>query len=93
MDETVKEIEIALRDGMIDELVTTTESGLDIIRRLTELVGMQEDAILGWELMAGQLRDVAIELNNLRERAIETSVILLDECMSCSNEEHHGSTY
>lgn len=93
MDETVKEIEIALRDGLIDELVTTTESGLDIIRRLTELVGKQEQAIMGWELMAGQLRDVAVDLNELRERAIETSVRLLDECMSCSNEEHHGSAY
>lgn len=93
MDENIKDIEIALRDGLIDELVTTTESGLDIIRRLADVVAKQDDAIIGWELMAGQLRDVAIDLNRLREQAIETSVRLLDECMSCTNKEHHGSTY
>lgn len=93
MDENIKDIEIALRDGLIDELVTTTESGLDIIRRLADVVAKQDDAIIGWELMAGQLRDVALDLNRLREQAIETSVRLLDECMSCTNKEHHGSTY
>ena len=93
MDENIKDIEIALRDGLIDELVTTTESGLDIIRRLADVVSKQDDAILGWELMAGQLRDVALELNALREEAITLSVQLLDECMSCTNKEHHGPTY
>jgi hypothetical protein len=93
MDETIKDIEIALRDGMIDELVSTTEKGLDIIRRLADVVSKQDDAIIGWELMAAQLRDVALDLNALREAAIETGVRLLDEIMSCSNEEHHGPTY
>ena len=93
MDETIRDIEIALRDGMIDELVTTTEQGLDIIRRLTDVVSKQDDAIIGWELMATQLRDVALELNALRESAIETGVRLLEECMTCSNEEHHGPGY
>jgi hypothetical protein len=93
MDENIKDIEIALRDGLIDELVTTTESGLDIIRRLADVVSKQDDAILGWELMAGQLRDVALELNALREGAITLSVHLLDECMTCSNKEHHGPAY
>jgi hypothetical protein len=93
MDENIKDIEIALRDGLIDELVTTTESGLDIIRRLADVVSKQDDAIIGWELMAGQLRDVALELNALREGAITLSVQLLDECMSCSNKEHHGPAY
>ena len=93
MDENIKEIEIALRDGLIDELITTTETGVDVIKRLTALVGKQEDAIIGWELMAGQLRDVAVELDTLRHAAIETSVRLLNECMSCSNKEHHGSAY
>lgn len=93
MDENIKDIEIALRDGLIDELVTTTESGLDIIRRLADVVGKQDDAILGWELMAGQLRDVALELNALREGAVNLSVQLLDECMSCTNKEHHGPAY
>ncbi len=93
MDENIKDIEIALRDGLIDELVTTTESGLDIIRRLADVVSKQDDAIIGWELMAGQLRDVALELNALREGAVNLSVQLLDECMSCSNKEHHGPAY
>jgi hypothetical protein len=53
MDENIKDIEIALRDGMIDELVTTTENGLDIIRRLAEVVSKQDDAIIGWELNGG----------------------------------------
>ena len=93
MDENIKDIEIALRDGMIDELVTTTESGLDIIRRLTEVVQKQDEALLKWELLASQLKDVAIELNGLRDAAVETGVRLLGECMSCTNKEHHGSTY
>lgn len=93
MDNNIKDIEIALRDGMIDELVGTTEKGLDIIRRLADVVAKQDQAIMGWELMATQLRDVAVDLNELRERAIETSVRLLSECMTCSNEEHHGSAY
>ena len=93
MDENIKDIEIALRDGLIDELVTTTESGLDIIRRLADVVAKQEESIIGWELMAGQLRDLALELNTLREGAIDLSVRLLDECMSCTNKEHHGPTY
>ena len=93
MDDNIKDIEIALRDGMIDELVGTTEKGLDIIRRLADVVAKQDQAIMGWELMATQLKDVAVDLNELRERAIETSVRLLSECMTCSNEEHHGSAY
>ncbi len=93
MDETIKEIEIALRDGLIDELVTTTENGIELIRRMAEVVAKQDIAISGWEALAIQLRDVAVELNELRETAIETSVKLLSECMTCSNEEHHGSTY
>jgi hypothetical protein len=93
MDETIKEIEIALRDGLIDELVTTTENGIKLIRRMSDVLAKQDTAIAGWEALAMQLRDVAVDLNVLRETAVETSVRLLNECMTCSNEEHHGSTY
>jgi hypothetical protein len=93
MDETIKEIEIALRDGMIEELTATTEKSIDVIHKLIDVIKRQELAIKGWESMGIQLKDVAVELNELRETAIETSVRLLDECMSCSNEDHHGSTY
>jgi hypothetical protein len=93
MDETIKEIEIALRDGLIDELVTTTENGIELITRMSDVITKQDATVAGWEALAMQLRDVAVELNQLRESAIETSVRLLSECMSCSNQEHHGSTY
>jgi hypothetical protein len=93
MDEIVKEIEIALRDGLIDELITTTESGVDLIRRLTSLVTKQEDAIRGWEIMAGQLRDVVVEAVEQRDRARTLAVHLMEQCQTCSNEEHHGPAY
>ena len=93
MDETIKEIEIALRDGMIEELTATTEKSIDVIHKLVDVVKRQELKIKEWELLGVQLKDVAVELNELRERAIDTSVKLLSECMTCSNEEHHGSTY
>jgi hypothetical protein len=93
MDETIKEIEIALRDGLIDELVTTTENGIELIRRLSDVVSKQDAALAGWEALAAGLRDVAVELNDHRDRAITLSVQLLDECMSCTNKEHHGPAY
>jgi hypothetical protein len=93
MDETIKEIEIALRDGLIDELITTTESGIELIRRLVDVITKQDAALNGWETMAGSFRDVAIDLNEMRERAVDLSVRLLDECMSCTNKEHHGPAY
>jgi len=93
MDEIVNEIEIALRDGLIDELITTTETGVDIIRRLTALVTQQEDAIKGWEIMASQLRDLVIEAVEQRDRARAVAVHLEDQCARCSNEVHHGPTY
>ncbi len=93
MDETIKEIEIALRDGLIDELVTTTENGIELIKRLSDVVTKQDAALAGWEALASGLRDVALELNEHKERAIELSVRLVDECMSCTNKDHHGPTY
>ena len=98
MDETIKEIEIALRDGLIDELVTTTENGIELIRRMSDVVAKQDIAIAGWEALAIQLRDVAVELNEMMHTALKErdharwlAVRLEQECHSCSDTVHHGN--
>lgn len=49
MNDNIKDIEIALRDGLIDELAQATESSVAIIKRLTNLVTHYEEMIQSWE--------------------------------------------
>jgi uncharacterized protein with PIN domain len=91
MDEIVKEVEIALRDGLIEELISTTETGVNIITRLTSLVTKQEESIMAWEIVASQLKNAVLEAAEQRDRARDLAVRLEQECHSCSDTVHHGN--
>ena len=60
MNDNIKDIEIALRDGLIDELSQATESSISIIKRLTNLVTHYEEIIQSWE---EQNKDLIITLS------------------------------
>lgn len=91
MDEIVKEVEIALRDGLIEELISTTETGVNIITRLTSLVTKQEESIMAWEIVAAQLKNAVLEAAEQRDRARDLAVRLEQECHSCMDTVHHGN--
>jgi len=93
MDEITSQIEIALRDGLIDELTDATVTSVDLIGRLTKLVQQQEQSINNWENQNLTLLDVLKDAVSQRDRAQALAVRLEQECSSCTNEEHHGSTY
>ena len=99
MDETIKDIEIALRDGLIDELTDTTVTSIDLISRLTNLVKQQEASLALWEQQNLALLQVAKDAVEQRDTARALAVRLEEECHSCmdtvhhGNEEHHGSAY
>ena len=93
MDEITSQIEIALRDGLIDELTDTTVTSIDLISRLTKLVKQQEQSIDKWEQQNLALSKVCWDAIEQRDKARALAVKLEQECSSCSNEEHHGSTY
>ena len=59
MNDNIKDIEIALRDGLIDELAQATESSVAIIKRLTNLITHYEEIIQSWE---EQNKDLIITL-------------------------------
>jgi len=93
MDEITSQIEIALRDGLIDELTDATVTSVDLIGRLTKLVQQQEQSINNWENQNLTLLDVLKDAVSQRDRAQALAIRLEQECGSCTNEEHHGSTY
>ena len=91
MDEITSQIEIALRDGVIDELTDSTITSIDLIARLTKLVKQQEQSIEQWEIqnlaIVQVLRDAVAQRDSARALAIR----LEEECASCKDSEHHGS--
>ena len=91
MDETIKEIEIALRDGLIDELTDTTVTSIDIISRLTRLVTQQEASLALWEQQNLALLQLAKDAIEQRDRARAIAVRLEQECHSCNDIVHHGN--
>lgn len=93
MDKTTQEIEIALRDGLIEELTETTITSVDLINRLTQLVKSQESSIDKWEQQNKALVKLAQDAVQQRDQARDLAIRLEQECSACSNEEHHGSTY
>jgi hypothetical protein len=60
MNEHINEIEIALRDGLIDELSQATETSVTIIKRLANLITHYEEIIQSWE---EQNKDLIITLS------------------------------
>ena len=81
-DNNIKDIEIALRNGLIDEqtnalgnAATTLSTALDVITR-------QSTMIAEWQDIAQDLARQGKELLALMHK-------YQDECRSCSNREHH----
>jgi len=91
MDETTREIEIALRDGLIDELTDTTVTSIDLISRLTKLVKQQEESLAQWEQQNLALLQLAKDAVEQRDRARALAVRLEAECHSCMDTVHHGN--
>jgi hypothetical protein len=87
----LNEIEIALRDGMINELKETTEKSIEIIQRLADIVKGYEATIAKWETQNMLLVKVAKEIIEERDRARATAVRLEQECHSCMDTVHHGN--
>ena len=91
MNDNIKDIEIALRDGMIDELTETTETSIDVIRRLMALVESQEESIARWECLTKGLLTQTAEIANERDRARDLAIRLEAECHGCMDTEHHSN--
>ena len=91
MDDTTHEIEIALRDGLIDELTDTTVTSIDLIARLTDVVKRQEASIELWEQQNKELLELAQITIYQRDQARDLAVRLEQECHSCNDTVHHGN--
>ena len=91
MDEITSQIEIALRDGLIDELTDTTVTSIDLISRLTKLVKQQEESLAQWEQQNLALLQLAKDAVEQRDRARALAVRLEQECHSCNDTVHHGN--
>ena len=91
MDETTHEIEIALRDGLINELTDTTVTSIDIISRLTNVVKEQEQSIKLWEQQNKALLQLTHDAIEQRDKAQAIAVRLEQECHSCNDTVHHGN--
>ena len=71
------EIEISLRDGLIEELTEHLTKSVEIIQRLISVVNAYQETI---DECVGQ-----------RDRARNTAVRLEQECHSCADTVHHGN--
>lgn len=91
MNDNIKDIEIALRDGMIDELAQTTEQSVKIIERLATTIQRYQVMIDRWEKQNQDLLQVLKECVDQRDRARATAVRLEQECHSCMDTVHHGN--
>ncbi len=91
MNDNIKDIEIALRDGLIEELAEATESSVTIIGRLTTLINHYQQMIESWEAQNKELIEVLAECVDQRDRARATAVRLEQECHSCMDTVHHGN--
>jgi hypothetical protein len=91
MIENMKDIEIALRDGLIEELASTTETSITIIKRLTDIVNHYQEMIEQWESQNRNLVEVLAEAVDQRDRARAIAVKLEQECHSCNDTVHHGN--
>ena len=91
MNDNIKDIEIALRDGLIEELAEATESSVTIIGRLTTLINHYQQMIESWEAQNKELIEMLAECVDQRDRARATAVRLEQECHSCMDTVHHGN--
>jgi ABC-type transporter Mla subunit MlaD len=98
MNENTNEIELALRDGMIDELLETTQKSTALIARFANIVEEQDKQIQQWERLNKHLIKTVDKLINERNNLIadldaarETAVRLEQECHACTDTVHHGN--
>jgi hypothetical protein len=91
MNDNIKDIEIALRDGLIEELAEATESSVTIIGRLTTLINHYQHMIEQWETQNKDLIQVLAECVEQRDRARDLAIRLEAECHSCMDTVHHGN--
>lgn len=85
------EIEIAPRDGLLDELTEQTVTGLDLIARLTQMVKDQEASIAKWEQLNLEIMAVAKRAVEDRDAARDLAIRLEAECHRCTDTVHHGN--
>jgi hypothetical protein len=91
MNDNIKDIEIALRDGMIDELAQTTEKSVKIIERLADTITRYQSMVERWEMQNKELIEVLAECVEQRDRARALAIRLEQECHSCMDTVHHGN--
>lgn len=91
MNENIKDIEIALRDGMIDELAQSTVKSIEIIQRLTDTIYQYQLMVQQWETQNKDLILVLAECVEQRDRARAIAVRLEQECHNCNDTVHHGN--
>jgi hypothetical protein len=63
----IRDIEIALRDGMIAELSETIQDNLNIMRKSLLHIKLSEEMIDQWRDTAYQYREIALELTKAYE--------------------------
>ena len=90
-DEQIHEVELALRDGLIEELTDTTVTSIELIARLTDVVKRQEASIQLWEQQNKALLELAQVTIDQRDKARAIAVRLEQECHSCMDTVHHGN--
>lgn len=91
MNDNINEIEIALRDGMIDELAQSTEKSIEIIQRMTITIERYQSMVEQWEAQNKELILVLAECVEQRDRARDLATRLEQECHSCNDTVHHGN--
>jgi hypothetical protein len=63
----IRDIEIALRDGLIAELSETIQDNLNIMRKSLLHIKLSEEMIDKWRDTAYQYREIALELTKAYE--------------------------
>ena len=91
MNEITNEIELALRDGMIDELIETNLKSTDILARLSNHIEEQDKLLAKWETLNKHLIKTVNKLIDEREAARNLAVRLEQECHRCTDTVHHGN--
>jgi len=91
MDELTHEIETALKNGMIDELIETNLKSTNLLDRLTSHINEQDKLLAQWETLNKHLIKTVNKLIAERDAARETAVRLEQECHQCADTVHHGN--
>lgn len=90
-NERINEIEIALKNGLIDELIETNTGSTQLINRLVVLVKSQAILIDKWEHQNHELIHAVKQLVEQRDRARDLAIRLEAECHGCMDTVHHGN--